>query len=46
VADGEAARILRTRGNYFLIRTVSATGWIDRNQFAPVCAKDSRSSQN
>jgi hypothetical protein len=46
VADGEAARILRKHGDYFLVRTTSATGWIDRSQFAPVCANESRSSQN
>jgi tetratricopeptide (TPR) repeat protein len=30
---GDAARRLRTRGNYFLIRTGLGTGWIDRTQF-------------
>jgi tetratricopeptide (TPR) repeat protein len=40
LTDGEPARTLRTRGNYFLIRTGYATGWIDRSQFALVCAND------
>lgn len=30
---GEAARELRTRGNYYLIRTESETGWIERGRF-------------
>jgi tetratricopeptide (TPR) repeat protein len=34
---GEAARQLRTRGNYYLIRTASTTGWIDKTQFGLVC---------
>jgi len=34
---GEPARRLRTRGNYFFIRTAFATGWISREQFGLVC---------
>jgi tetratricopeptide (TPR) repeat protein len=34
---GEAARQLRTRGNYYLIRTASTAGWIDKTQFGLVC---------
>jgi hypothetical protein len=30
---GESARWLRTRGNYFLIRTGLGLGWIERDQF-------------
>ncbi|HEY5344937.1 MAG TPA: hypothetical protein VIK62_01175 [Verrucomicrobiae bacterium] len=33
---GEPVRELRTRGNYYLIRTVSESGWIDRNAFGLV----------
>ena len=34
---GEPARRLRTRGNYFFIRSPFASGWIRRNQFGLVC---------
>ncbi len=34
---GEPARRLRTRGNYFFIRTAFASGWISRDQFGLVC---------
>lgn len=34
---GEPARRLRTRGNYFFIRTSGAAGWIERGQFGLVC---------
>lgn len=34
---GEPARKLRARGDYFLIRTGFATGWIERDQFGLVC---------
>ena len=37
LAAGEPARRLRTRGNYFFIRTAFATGWINREQFGLVC---------
>ncbi|MGH8023195.1 MAG: hypothetical protein ACRED1_06420 [Limisphaerales bacterium] len=33
---GEPARELRARGNYYLIRTESETGWIERDQFGLV----------
>jgi tetratricopeptide (TPR) repeat protein len=33
LAAGEPARKLRTRGNYYLIRTEYGTGWIERQQF-------------
>ena len=33
---GEPARRLRTRGNYFFIRTTSSAGWIERNAFGLV----------
>lgn len=34
---GEPARRLRTRGNYYLIRTDYGTGWIAREEFGLVC---------
>jgi tetratricopeptide (TPR) repeat protein len=37
LAAGEPARRLRTRGNYFFIRTSFAAGWINREQFGLVC---------
>jgi len=39
LAAGEPARRLRTRGNYFFIRTAVAAGWISREQFGLVCRK-------
>ena len=39
LTDGEPARQLRIHGNYLLIRTGYATGWIDRSQFSLVCGK-------
>ena len=33
---GVPARLLRTRGNYFFIRTTFASGWISRDQFGLV----------
>lgn len=37
LAAGEPARKLRTRGNYYFIRTAFASGWISREQFGLVC---------
>lgn len=37
LAAGETARKLRTRGNYFFIRTAGAAGWIERPQFKLIC---------
>lgn len=34
---GEPARRLRTRGNYFFVRTEFGHGWIEQNQFGLVC---------
>ena len=34
---GEAARQLRTRGNYFFIRTAGAAGWVERSEFRLIC---------
>jgi tetratricopeptide (TPR) repeat protein len=36
---GEPARKLRTRGNYFFIRTVNGTGWVERQQFGLINPK-------
>ena len=33
LAAGEPARLVRTRGNYVLIRTNRALGWVEREQF-------------
>jgi tetratricopeptide (TPR) repeat protein len=38
LAAGEPARLVRTRGNYALIRTNHTQGWVEQNQFALVCA--------
>jgi hypothetical protein len=37
LAAGEPARRLRTRGNYYFIRTPYAAGWISRDQFGLIC---------
>ena len=34
---GEPARIERTRGDYFLVRTSFTHGWIERAQFGRIC---------
>ena len=39
VPAGTAARKLRTRGNYYFIRTADAAGWIEREEFGLVCAE-------
>ena len=36
---GEAARALRSRGNYVLVRTQNGLGWIERNGFALICPR-------
>jgi tetratricopeptide (TPR) repeat protein len=33
LTDGEPGRRLRTRGNYFFIRTANGAGWIEQKQF-------------
>ena len=37
LAPGEPARLLRTRGNYYFIRTAFAFGWIRRDQLGLIC---------
>jgi hypothetical protein len=39
LSAGEPARRLRTRGNYYYIRTSGASGWIDKSQFGLVCTE-------
>lgn len=34
---GEPARRLRTRGNYFFIRTAGGSGWLEQGEFRLVC---------
>ncbi len=41
LAAGEPARWLRSRGNYVLIRTSRAVGWIERAQFGFLCPRTS-----
>jgi tetratricopeptide (TPR) repeat protein len=37
LTPGEPARVVRTRGNYLLIRTNRSLGWVERGQFGLVC---------
>lgn len=37
LAAGEPARKLRARGNYVLIRTLGASGWMEQHDFGLVC---------
>ena len=39
LAAGEPARYVRVRGNYVLIRTNRALGWVGREQFGLTCAE-------
>ena len=39
LAAGEPARELRTHGDYFLIRTAGASGWIARSDFRLICPR-------
>ena len=42
LAAAEPVRFVRARGNYFLVRTSRATGWIQRDQFSLICPPDGR----
>jgi len=42
LAAAEPVRIVRVRGNYFLVRTTRAIGWIQRDQFSLICPADGR----
>ncbi len=42
LAAGEPARYVRARGNYVLIRTNRALGWVARDQFGLTCPRTSR----
>jgi tetratricopeptide (TPR) repeat protein len=37
LADGEPARVLRTRGDYYFIRTAGEAGWVEQKSFGMVC---------
>jgi tetratricopeptide (TPR) repeat protein len=39
LAPGEPARALRTRGHYIFIRTPGGSGWLDQNDFGPLCPR-------
>ena len=39
LAAGEPGRWVRSRGNYVLIRTNRALGWVERNQFGLACPR-------
>jgi hypothetical protein len=39
LAAGEPGRVVRERGNYFLIRTRRTTGWVERDGFAFIAAR-------
>ena len=39
LAAGEPARLVRTRGNYVLIRTNRALGWVEEDQFGLTCPR-------
>jgi tetratricopeptide (TPR) repeat protein len=42
LAPGEPARLVRARGNYVLVRTSRASGWIDRAQFGLICPRSGK----
>ena len=39
LSSGEPARVVRTRGNYVLVRTARGQGWIAQNQLGLICPK-------
>jgi tetratricopeptide (TPR) repeat protein len=39
LAAGEPARVIKTRGKYFLIRTRLTSGWVERDAFAFICPR-------
>jgi len=41
LASGEPARFVRVRGNYVLLQTNRALGWVEREQFGLTCAAPS-----
>jgi len=42
LAAGEQARLVRKRGNYVLVRTSRASGWIDSAQFGLICPRSGK----
>jgi hypothetical protein len=43
IAAGEPARLERSHGNYYLLRTNHSTGWVQRDQFSLICQPPSGS---
>jgi tetratricopeptide (TPR) repeat protein len=39
LAAGEPVRRLRARGNYVFIRTIGGSGWLEQNDFGPLCPR-------
>jgi len=37
LTSGEPARVLKTRGGYYLIQTANSTGWVERGSFGLIC---------
>jgi tetratricopeptide (TPR) repeat protein len=37
LSGGEPVRKLRTHGNYIFVRSLTGAGWLDRNDFGPLC---------
>lgn len=37
LSAGEPARRLRTHGNFIYIRTAEGSGWVEKDQFGPIC---------
>lgn len=37
LAGGEPARVLKTRGNYYFIRTTGGSGWVEQKSLGMVC---------
>jgi len=39
LVPGEPARALRTRGHYLFIRTLAGSGWLEQDDFGPLCPR-------
>lgn len=39
LAPGEPARVVRTRGHYVFIRSLGASGWLEQDDFGPLCPR-------
>ncbi len=42
LSPGDPVRTLRARGNYIMVRTNRATGWLAREQFSLICPPDGK----